>query len=462
LCFDDLDCAGLFATPPPCWTGRCVNGLCQLGHDDDGTPCEDGIPCTAGETCAAGYCVGGDAGCDDADPCTSDFCGLSSGVCEHEYNGLCPECFTQSSAEDFASGTFMITQPGPDTGVTLQQDDGGFAPSGSYLSPVIDAGMEASWESIHWSAQPALTETEGQPGLPDGGVILLLHLDDGGEPVADSSGNDHHGMNYGAVPNATGKMESAYEFIDTGGYAEVPHHEDFLLDQGTVSFWFNATDVAPQQGLFSKDSLGLDGGGHLTISISDYIGPKSGDKTDSPHVWARLQSTEGGNFIISDAVEAGVWYQVVFTWGPEGMKLYLNGELQSADEYDGGLGASAGGSGNHEPIVIGASTRHSADGSAQPTDDHFRGVLDEVIIYDYPLAPGDVAHQYALSSVALELLVRGCDNAACEDAEFQPLSGQSPQPLDLFHSRFFQYRFDFVSENPAFSPHLQEVEVCRN
>ncbi len=56
------------------------------GLDPDGTPCEDGVACTTGDTCSLGTCLSGaESSCDDANPCTDDYCDLAGG-CTHAFN----------------------------------------------------------------------------------------------------------------------------------------------------------------------------------------------------------------------------------------------------------------------------------------------------------------------------------------------------------------------------------------
>ena len=115
----DNDCDGVTDTVPcsdgdPCTADDlCTDGSCQPGAPlacDDGEPCtadtcvagsgcqneplvancSDGSGCTTGDSCVAGTCESGPLkSCDDADPCTTDTCDVSSGACQ---NTLIPGC----------------------------------------------------------------------------------------------------------------------------------------------------------------------------------------------------------------------------------------------------------------------------------------------------------------------------------------------------------------------------------
>jgi hypothetical protein len=162
-------------------------------------------------------------------------------------------------------------------------------------------------------------------------------------------------------------------------FVEVPHSADYLIDEGTVTLWANIDAIGTEQMFFSKDSTGLDTGGHLTLSVQP-----GGD------VQVRLQSATTSTFVNSAAVSSGTWFHVAFSWGSAGMALYLDGAAPVTDPYIGGLGATSGDTGNFEPIAFGASTVQSDDFLVTPTENHFAGYLDDVRIYNRALNLAEV------------------------------------------------------------------------
>ncbi|MFQ5443856.1 MAG: LamG domain-containing protein, partial [Nitrospinales bacterium] len=146
-----------------------------------------------------------------------------------------------------------------------------------------------------------------------------------------------------------------------------------------VSFWFKADNVTQSQGLFSKDSSGFDTGGHLTIYID----------TDSK-LKARLQSVSGSHTLISSNNNPDTWYHVAFSFGEGGMELSLNGGTPVTNSYSGGFGSTSGGSGNFEPIVVGASGWHSGDKVATPIKAYFKGIIDELMLFDEKLSDTEI------------------------------------------------------------------------
>ncbi len=156
------------------------------------------------------------------------------------------------------------------------------------------------------------------------------------------------------------------------------HKTAMLLDDGTLSFRFQADSVSGHQGLISKDSEDYDDGGHFTVYL------------ESGQLIARFQNTHQ-TYYTSTWVSSGQDYDVAITFGDRGLELWLNGTLVDTNSYTGGLGTSAGGSGNREPIVLGANQWASGNESADVLENHFSGTLQNVRLYDQQLSSVEIA-----------------------------------------------------------------------
>lgn len=196
--------------------------------------------------------------------------------------------------------------------------------------------------------------------------------------VASNNGTYTNGVSLNQTA-ACANTGNAVHFDGVDDYVEIPHSADYLLDDGTVTLWAKVDALGDEETLFSKDSEGLDTGGHLTISVL-----AGGD------VQVRLQSTTLSYFVNSAPITAGDWFHVAFSWGADGMALYVDGGLPVTDPYTGGLGTTSGGAGNFEPIALGAGTRQSGDLVITPTEFHLNGFLDDVRIYDGALSQADI------------------------------------------------------------------------
>ena len=206
----------------------------------------------------------------------------------------------------------------------------------------------------------------------------------GGTTAVDSASGVngiYHSVSLGRVGPLAGEVDTAARFNGFSSYVEIPHSDSLLLDNGTVLLWFKASYVK-HGGLFSKDSLGRDTGGHLMI------------ETDHGKVEVRFQSRSSDYHLDTDSITAGQWYFVAFTFGGSGMKLYLNAELEDSDNYTGGLGTTSGGAGNYEPIAIGANTKDSYDMVVWPLKDIFAGRIDEVAVLGQALTAEQIGRLY--------------------------------------------------------------------
>ncbi|MDH3603328.1 MAG: hypothetical protein OEU26_27255, partial [Candidatus Tectomicrobia bacterium] len=216
-------------------------------------------------------------------------------------------------------------------------------------------------------------------------------LSDGGTTATDDSGNGHDGTyTSGAASGAGGAIagdsDAAGGFDGVDDYVEIPASTDYQLSDGTVSMWFNTASIGNVQTLLSRDSTGFDAGGHLTIRL-DAAG----------QIDVRHQDTTSSYTIDSGAttVAAGEWHMMSYSWGADGMRLYLDGELVGSDPTVTTL------EGNNEPWTIGANSWLSDDGDANNLLEHFEGQIDEVAVFDGDLTVADIQSIYEVGSIAV-------------------------------------------------------------
>ncbi len=219
-------------------------------------------------------------------------------------------------------------------------------------------------------------------------LVGYWKLDDdaGVSAVVDETGTSE-GIARGTVAFNEGGVNINSKAALFGGrstYIEVPHQDSFLLNEGTVVFWFKTERTSGTQGILSKDSSGNDTGGHLTMYLN------------GSYLKVRLQSDRTSYEIKSQSrLNAGEWYHVAFVFGTGGMELYINGVLERTHSYAGGFGTNSGGMGNYEPLVIGSVSWMSGDRVATPVHNQFYGKIDEVAFLSNRLDSSAIADIYA-------------------------------------------------------------------
>jgi Ca2+-binding RTX toxin-like protein len=209
-----------------------------------------------------------------------------------------------------------------------------------------------------------------------------------GHEIADVAGTAQNGWLYGCRPDlddagppaslAPFGAETGVDFHRRRGeYVAVAHDEAFELAEGTVQLWFKADCTCGRQALFAKDHCGYGDGGHLSIFVVN------------GKLEVRLQS-ERRSYTIKTRklIQRCSWHHLAFSFGPEGMKLYVDGDLVGVNAYSGGL------EGNREPIVMGgtnwANRKGSGDLSKLKISHRFSGRMDEVAIYGQQLGPEQI------------------------------------------------------------------------
>jgi hypothetical protein len=207
-----------------------------------------------------------------------------------------------------------------------------------------------------------------------------------GRTVADIAGTPQNGTFFGKRPDRDDPgpavlfgAQNSDDFHPSGKeFIRVAHDAAFEVANGTVQLWFDPRTTSGKQALFAKDADGSGAGGHLEIRL------------DGERIEVRLQGAGATHLIRTDRiVTRGEWHHLAFTFGADGMKLYLDGVLVGTNAFTGGLQS------NREAIVIGGSNREARNGRGDPCSprvvDPFNGHIDEVAFYGTALGAAQIA-----------------------------------------------------------------------
>jgi len=189
-------------------------------------------------------------------------------------------------------------------------------------------------------------------------------LDDGsGTVAADSSGNGHNGTLQGNPQWIEGLFGMALEFDGSPDRVDVPYSEQLNPEnEFSVTVWAN---VDPG------------GAGHRSPITSRDDTPQRGYiiYATPGNVWQFwIGAGSGWAQTTGPAVELGEWTHVAGVYSADGMKLYINGELEAE-------GAGTLSPNRQQRVSIGAGATEGAAGNY-----YFVGKLDDVRVYDVALS----------------------------------------------------------------------------
>jgi hypothetical protein len=202
-------------------------------------------------------------------------------------------------------------------------------------------------------------------GTYPSGIKAWYKFDDiPNDGVDDSSGNGYGGY-CTDCPNLinNGKFNYAYDFNGVDDFIDLGNHLFGIdvSDELTISFWIKIDQV---------------GSGYATIIGRDkYVNPFHIQLVGS-QIRTRLRA--GGQtdtLVSSGSLNLGEWYNVVLTYKSGDKKLYVNGNIDNNIQ-----------TGNIE------TTNKDTHIGNRPlgNDEFFKGVLDEILIYDRALSVSEV------------------------------------------------------------------------
>lgn len=197
--------------------------------------------------------------------------------------------------------------------------------------------------------------------------------------VEDASPNDNHGTNHGAtVARGDGQVGNALRFDGSSARVEAGDIDGADgTDTLTLAAWFEPA-ARGQGDFFTKNTSGdrsnsswvlrYDGQGNRRVSAHF---------NDADDNWTAIRSAA--------TVPTGSFTHVAVTLDGSERRLYVDGELDSVDDYSATLDDESA------PVVLGA-----ADQTGSGVTNAFAGLLDEARIYERALSADEVASLAAM------------------------------------------------------------------
>ena len=218
----------------------------------------------------------------------------------------------------------------------------------------------------------------------------------------DLSGEKNHGTAFGAESIDGVKGEALY-FDGNGDYATIGNGQhtnpsDFNdLGAGSISLWFRVDHIPLENGIAPIFYYGglkkcdfFDAANEGLIIEVGHSPVHYGSKSLYFTIWANGCTFPSFCFDSNDAIETGKWYHIVIVVGEDYNTGYLNGQEMTNRSYNFGTPGHSQffeDARKHEVLWLGK-------GHWDRTEQFFEGAIDEIRIYNRPLAADEVEELY--------------------------------------------------------------------
>ncbi len=203
----------------------------------------------------------------------------------------------------------------------------------------------------------------------DPGLVGWWRFDEGsGIMTYDGSGNENNGTLNGNPQWVTGKTGGALEFDGNDDYVSCGNDASLdITDNLTIAVWVKTNDSGNSQHnpYVTKGDHSYAIKHHISNSIEFFI---YHDRN-----WNLVNFPVGGSF-------NGVWHHLAGTYDGTNLKLYIDGKLEATAAYTGSIGSSS------FSVNIGRNAQ---------TGQFYKGVIDDVRIYNRTLTGDEIAKIYS-------------------------------------------------------------------
>lgn len=236
------------------------------------------------------------------------------------------------------------------------------------LSRAVDdsANRETVAAGFNVSVQLTATATTG--------LVAAYGFDEGsGSTLGDSSGNNNVGVISGAtfVPGFSGQ---ALSFDGVNDLVTIADSNSLDLSTGlTIEAWVQPKDLIGWSTVVLKERSGN------ALSYALY----ASDNTSNPPAGYVDSSPNQGSVRGASPLQLDVWSHLAVTYDAQFLKMYVNGILVNQSAVSGNLTTSS------QPLRIGGNTVYA--------DEYFRGLIDEVRIYNRPLSSAELLANMSVS-----------------------------------------------------------------
>ena len=242
-----------------------------------------------------------------------------------------------------------------------------------------------------------------------------------------------------------GKINSAVDFDGTEDYIDLGDITDVDFGAGNwaISAWIkrDSSGDAWQQIVAKDDNSDR----QFYLSFKD---------TDVLRIFYATAGGNVGQDTVGTITDTTTWHYVVGQRVGNSFEIYIDGVNQTLGALGGTHGTMKS---TDDRLMIGR-----ADIVALPQ--YFNGTIDEIAIWNRSLSAQEVLDIYKRGILKLNLSVQSCDDASCSGESWTNLGDNltSPQTLSVDNNQYFQYKFEFLTDNGTYSPELYNITINYN
>ncbi|RDB05902.1 LamG domain-containing protein [Runella aurantiaca] len=268
----------------------------------------------------------------------------------------------------------------------------------------------------------------GMAQLPTNGLIASYSFNGNAN---DESGNGNNGTVYGAtlVANRFGQADKAYYFDGVSNYINCGNNSALAPTSGqpmSVSVWVKPSFITVDPYTRVICSKGV----AYQPSNANFYG---GINYTQPTKFVFKQNNAINHTITSGEYNLDQWYHLVmvFQEGANNSKLYINGQLvqEATVSYNANVSAA--------PFIIGNIPQLDA---SDPF--FFKGVIDDLAVYNRPLLPAEVSTIYNNSVSGSSIIANFPFNGDTNDA-----SGNGVNPTNAVNVAYGTDRFGVAGKS---------------
>lgn len=251
------------------------------------------------------------------------------------------------------------------------------------------------------------------------GLVLYHDFDSpSGNVVLDQGCQENHGAVSGAVHTSLGPCGGAYQFDGVDDDIAVQNHPTLNpTNELTLAAWFKCTGPGIKNGLIllkgGTPHSGYDVGQYALIYFPNN---HQGVQGKVAFALRRANDSWWREYYCDAVLATGVWHHVVGTYRSGALDLYVNGEKARVTENLTG------------PIKIYDGDLYIGADHAFPNNDHFKGSIDEVRVYNRCISADEVRQLYRMCAEVVP-----CDRPYITQLGFS-YDPQGDQDVNVFYT----------------------------